>query len=464
MPLGITLTVDTRPDLRLLLVTAGTCVVAALLFGFGPAWRVTGTDVLSGLKESAGNVQFKRRRTRTIVSGRGILMIAQIALSLAMLAAGGLFIRSAVSAANATPSFDLDSTLLVELDASLAGNDETRVRSLYARVLERVRAVPEVADASIASLVPFSGITRDVWVQPAGAPPGENTAFGFYSVIGDDYFDALDAPMLRGRGFTAAEAESDTGPRVAIVSEPLARRLFPDADALGRQIQVAPNAGEEAVALEIVGIAPGLPASDFDPAPRQHLYVPFGQAYTAGMNMLVAVRETVADPARLLDTIRNEIREIDPALPVLSLMTMREYRDKNWSLWFTRIGGQLFTLLGLVALFMAMVGLYGMIAFLMSRRTREIGIRMALGATRGAVLRQVMRESMRLTAVGIALGLALALGAGQVLSSLLYGVSPADPWVLLGASSLLALAAIAAAWLPASRALRVQPSAALRHE
>lgn len=464
VPLGITLTVDTRPDLRLLLVTAGTCVVAALLFGFGPAWRVTGTDVLSGLKEGAGSVQFKRRRTRTIVSGRGILMIAQIALSLAMLAAGGLFVRSAVSAANATPSFDLDSTLLVELDASLAGNDETRVRSLYARVLERVRAVPEVADASIGSIVPFSGITRDVWVQPAGAAPRENAAFGFYSVIGDDYFDALGAPMLRGRGFTAAEAESATGPRVAIVSEPLARRLFPDADALGRQIQVAPNAGEEAVALEIVGIAPGLPAADFDPAPRQHLYVPFGQTYTAGMSMLVAVRETVADPARLLDTVRNEIREIDPALPVLSLMTMREYRDRNWTLWFTRIGGQLFTLLGLVALCMAMVGLYGMIAFLMSRRTREIGIRMALGATRGAVLRQVVRESLRLTAVGIVLGLALALGAGQVLRSLLYGVSPADPWVLLGAASLLALAAIAASWLPASRALRTQPSAALRYE
>ncbi len=464
MPLGITLTVDTRPDLRLLLVTAGTCVVAALLFGFGPAWRVTGTDVLSGLKESAGNVQFKRRRARTIVTGRGILMIAQIALSLAMLAAGGLFIRSAVTAANATPSFDLDATLLVQLDASLAGNDETRVRSLYARVIERVRALPEVADASIASLVPFSGFTRDVWVQPAGAPPGENTAFGFHSVTGNDYFETLGAPMLRGRGFTAAEAESDTGARVAIVSEPLARRLFPDAEALGRQIQVAPSAGEEPVALEIVGIAPGLPGSDFDPAPRQHLYVPFGQAYTAGMSMIVAVRETVADPARLLDTIRDEIREIDPALPVLSLMTMREYRDKNWSLWFTRIGGQLFTVLGLVALFMAMVGLYGMIAFLMARRTREIGIRMALGATRGAVLRQVMRESMRLTATGIALGLALALGTGQVLSSLLYGVSPADPWVLLGASAVLALAAIAAAWLPARRALRVQPSAALRHE
>jgi predicted permease len=465
VPLDITLTVDTRPDLRVLLVTVATCVAAALLFGLGPAWRVTGMDVLSGLKESAGDVQFKRRRARTVISGKGLLMIAQIALSLAMLTAGGLFVRSAIEAADATPSFDLDSTLLVELDASLAGNDEPRVRALYARVMERVRALPDVEAATLSSLVPFGGITRDIGgFQPAGLPPGETTAFGYHTVIGDDYFAALDAPMLQGRGFTATEATSTTGPRVAIVSEPLARDLFPDADALGRQIQTASESGQEPIVMEIVGVAPGMPGPDFDSAPRRHLYVPFGQSYTAGMSLLVAARANVADPARLLESIRGELREIDPALPVLSMMTMREYRDKNWSLWFTRIGGQLFTVLGLVGLFMAMVGLYGVTAFLMSRRTREIGIRMALGGTRGAVLRRFMRASVRLTAAGIAVGLLLALGAGQLLSSQLYGVNPRDPWVLLGASALLALAATAASWLPVRRALKVEPSAALREE
>src|SRR5688572_4954637 len=464
-PLGMTLTVDTRPDLRVLLVTVGACVAAALLFGLGPAWRVTGTDVLSGLKELAGDVQFKRRSARTPVSGKGLLLVAQIALSLAMLTAGGLFVRSAIEAADATPSFDLDATLHIELDASLAGNDEPRVRALSARVMERVRALPEVEAASLSSLVPFSGISQDVgWIQPAGAPPGENTAFGYHTVIGDDYFATLDAPMLRGRSFTVTEAKSSTGPRVAIVSESLASRLFPDGDALGRQIQTASESDQEPIVMEIVGIAPGLPGPDFDSAPRQHLYLPFGQAYTAGMSLLVAARANVADPSRLLETIRDEIRDIDPALPVLSMLTMREYRDKNWTLWFTRIGGQLFTVLGLFGLLMAMVGLYGVTAFLMSRRTREIGIRMALGATRGAVLRRFMQESIRLTAAGIALGLLLAIGAGQLLSSQLYGVSPRDPWVLLGASSLLLLAAIAASWLPVNRALRVEPSAALRHE
>jgi ABC-type antimicrobial peptide transport system permease subunit len=216
--------------------------------------------------------------------------------------------------------------------------------------------------------------------------------------------------------------------------------------------------------MEIVGVAPGLPGSDFDSAPRQHLYVPFGQAYEAGVSLLVAVREHVADPARVLEAIRNEIRAVDASLPVLSLMTMRDYRDKNWTLWFTRIGGQLFTLLGLVALFLALVGLYGIMAFLMSRRTREIGIRMALGATRRAVLRHVMRESLLMIAIGVAVGLCLALATGQLLSSMLYGVSAADPLILLGASALLASAAATASWLPVNRALRAQPSAALRHE
>lgn len=464
-PLGLSLGVDTRPDLRVLLVTAATCVAATLLFGLGPAWRVTGADVLTGLKEVAGAVPFGRRRTRTVLSGRGLLMIAQIALSLAMLTAGGLFLRSSFAAANATPSFSLDSTLLVELDASLVGNDEPRSRALYVQAIERLRALPGVEHAGTTSLVPFTGRTIDTWVRPAGLPPDRN-AFAYYAVVGDGYFDALHVPMLRGRDFTPTETGSNVGPRVAIVAEGLARRLFPDSDPLGRQIQLpSSDAGEEPVAIEIVGIVPGTPAAGFDPAPKSHVYLPFGQAaYMTGMNVLVAVDESVADPSLLLETIRNEIREIDRSLPVLSLMTMREFRDNNWLLWFTRLGGRLVTLLAAAALFMAMVGLYGIMAFLMSRRTREIGVRMALGATRSAVLRQMMRDSLLLTAIGLAVGWPLTLGAGQLLSSLLYGVSATDPWVFAAASALLACAAVFASWLPVRKALRVEPSAALRHE
>jgi putative ABC transport system permease protein len=465
LPNAPTVLIDMRPDLRVLLVTAATCIAATLLFGLGPAWRVTGLDVLSGLKESAGAAPRGRRGRRTLLSGRSLLIVGQIALSLVMLTAGGLFLRSALAAANATPNFSLDSTLLIELDPSLVGNDEIRSRALYAEVMARLRALPEVDAAGLASAVPFDGISRFEGIQPAGYPPGEGTAFGRIATIGDDFFDALRLPMLRGRDFTPAESTSGAGPPVAIVDEILARRLFPDSEALGRQIEIASTNPDAApVAMEIVGIAPGVPGAETDPAPRSLLYLPFGRSYTAKMHVVLAIDDRVPDPAGLLDTIRTALREIDGSLPVLRLTTMREFRDRNWQLWILRVGGQLFTFLGAVALVVAMVGLYGVTAFLMSRRTREIGVRMALGATRGAVLRQMLRENLALTAVGLAVGWLLSLGVGRILASMLYEVGAADPWVFLGATAFLALCAAVASWLPVRNALRIEPSAALRYE
>jgi ABC-type antimicrobial peptide transport system permease subunit len=217
--------------------------------------------------------------------------------------------------------------------------------------------------------------------------------------------------------------------------------------------------------MEVVGVAAGTPGADYDPDPTSpHVYVPFGQSYLPQMHVLVAVNEQVADPEELLPTIRGEIREVDPALPMLTLTTMRGVRDGNWSLRLLDIGGRVFTLLGVLALCIALVGLYGVKAFLMSRRTHEIGVRMALGATRGDVLREMLRESLVLTAAGLVVGWALALAAGEILSSLLYEVSARDPWVFLGASACLAVAATVASWLPVRDALRVEPSTALRHE
>lgn len=464
VPVDTTLVVDLRPDVRVLLATAATCVVATLLFGLAPAWRVTGTDVLSGLKEGAGAVSFGRRGGRTLPSGRSVVLVSQLALSLAMLTAGGLLVRSALVAASAMPDFSLDSTLLVELDPSLAGYDEPRSRAVYARVMERLRSLPEVERAGLTSLVPLSGLTHSVSVRPAVPAPDEGGAFSLYAVIDDGYFDALGVPILRGRSFTSAEVSAGSSPRVAIIDEPLAERLFPDADALGRQIQIASSSPDAPTVMEIVGIAPGTPGPDFDPAPRSHLYMPFGQAYRSNMHVLVAVGERAGERTRLLETLRDTIREIDPALPVLSLTTLRELRDKNWSLWTIRIGGRVFTLLGAMALLLAMVGLYGVTAFLTASRTREIGVRMALGASGGDVRRQMLRESVGLTVLGLAAGWVLALAVGRLLSSMLYEVSAMDPLVLVSMTALLAAAAALASYLPARRASRIEPTAALRYE
>jgi ABC-type antimicrobial peptide transport system permease subunit len=182
------------------------------------------------------------------------------------------------------------------------------------------------------------------------------------------------------------------------------------------------------------------------------------------MHVVVGVDAGTRDASSLLSTIRDEIREIDASLPVLSLWTMRDLRDRNWNLWLARMGGRLFTLLGALAVFLATVGLYGVKAFLMATRTHEIGVRMALGASRGDVVKQMMRESAAVISAGLAVGLLLALAAAQVLRGWLYEVSATDPWVLLGASACLALAATLATWLPVRRASRIEPTAALRNE
>ena len=461
-PIDLTLVVDMRPDARVLLVTTVACLAATLLFGLGPAWRVTGKGMLSGLKREASAFG---GRSRALPSGRSVMLIAQVALSLAMLTAGGLFVRSALVAADAAPPFDLDSKLLVELDPSLVGYDEARVRDVYRRVKERLRALPQIEHAGLASVVPLSGLTHSTSVQRAGSLPGERGSSTNYAVIDDGYFDALSLPMLRGRAFTVAEISSSTSAAVAIIDAPLAERLFPDEDPLGKKIQLPSRKPDvQPPVLEIVGIAPGTPGADFDPAPDPHVYVPFGQEYSPSMQLVVALREGYADPSLLLSVLRREIRAIDPSLPVLSMSTMRELRDNNWNLWMVQTGGTLFAILGVLALFLAMAGLYGVRAYLVLCRTREIGVRIALGATRGDVLRLMLRESMTLTVAGLVLGWILALVLGRLLSGLLFGVSPMDPSVLLSASVLLILAATLASYLPVRRATLVEPTAALRHE
>jgi len=298
-----------------------------------------------------------------------------------------------------------------------------------------------------------------------GADAPDNAVRSHHYVIGDDYFEALRLPVLQGRGFNAAEASFGAGAAVAIVDEPLASRLFPEAGALGRHLQLEGRTpGAEPIVMEVVGVVPGIRHRFNDQTPPPHLYVPFGQRYGANMHVHVRVAERVADPAALLETIRNEIRAVDPALPVLALKTMLDHRDESLFLWLVRAGGKLFSVMGILALFLALVGVYGVKAFVMARRTREIGVRMALGATGGDVLRQMVREGLTLTGAGLALGLLLAIGVGRLLSSMLYEVSAGAPLVFLGSTAVLAAAATLAAYVPARRATRIEPTVALRHE
>jgi putative ABC transport system permease protein len=270
-------------------------------------------------------------------------------------------------------------------------------------------------------------------------------------------------PLLRGRGFTPAET-SHGGAAVAIITEPLAERLFGSIDVVGRQIEV-PNATAGAVPLvfEIVGIAPGIQQAVFDRGPSSHLYLSLGRRFES--NLFVHVRAAPGvDPASMLGRVRDELRAIDPNLPLLRLETLREHRDGSVFIWLIRAGGQVFALMGLLALGLAAVGIYGVRAFVTAGRTREIGLRMALGATSGSVVRQLLRESLKLTVLGLALGLVLAVGIARLLQGLLFEVSAFDPLVFAVATAVLAAATLFATYLPARRASRIDPLAALRHD
>ena len=271
--------------------------------------------------------------------------------------------------------------------------------------------------------------------------------------------------MVRGREFTEAEEVSPNAPRVAIIDERLARKLFGADDPLGQMIRFSARPGEatkhEGQPIEIVGIAAPIRDELFDREAGPAIYEPWGRNYRGGMFFHVRAAQAGTE-ADLLATIRRELRAYDPRLPVLQTTTMRGFHERSIELWAVRSGGRLFLSFGLLALLLAVVGLYGVKSYIVSQRTREIGIRMALGARPRDVLTMVLADGAKLSAVGIAIGLPLAALLGFGLSRMLYDVKPLDPVVFAAAPVLLALAAIVATWLPARRATRVTPLTALR--
>jgi hypothetical protein len=352
--------------------------------------------------------------------------------------------------------------------------------------MERLRGIPGVQSASMASLVAFGDISDGRTVQKGGTPPGfgkdgrrAGVSAVYYSV-GTDYFQTLGLKVLRGRGFTPPEEQDSAGPAVAIIDEPLARALFPGQDPLGQQIQLparedtAPARGNGLVldgqsdtreVMEVVGIVPGLRHELFDKSPVAHLYVPFGRQFRSGIS--IHLRMGSGGPAAegaLLRAVRQEIRAVDERLPVLGLKTMAQHRSSSILYWVVRAGAGLFTVFGGVAVFMAVVGLYAVKAYVVARRTREIGIRMALGSTPGDVMWLVLKEGLGLTLAGIGVGFLIAIGIGMGVASMLYEVSAFDPVVFTVAPLLLAAASLAACYLPARRATKISPTVALRME
>jgi len=471
---------DPSPDARVALATLGFCALTTLVFALGPAWKLSRTDVIGQIKEQ--DVVPAAGAWRRRFGARNLLVAAQIALSLGLLTAAGLFTRGAIEAGRADPGYRFDGQLVASIDASLAGYDETRGRETYSRLLERLRALPGVRAASLSSTIAFGGFTEGTTVLKAGDGARDGRAAGASVVtytIATDYFRTLGVPILRGRDFTAADVARTDKPAAVVIDEPLARALFPGQEPVGQHIRfardeealpvqaagVVSNASQNPATMEVVGVVKGLRHSLFDRAPVSHIYLPFGGAYRTTPHFHVAIAGLGEQAeAAALQAVRREIKAVDERLPVLALQTLDRHRATSILYWIVRAGANIFAVFGAVAAFLAVVGLYAVKAYVVSRRTREIGIRMALGSTGRGVMWLVLREGVGLTAAGLAVGILIALAIGQLVGSMLYQVSPFDPQVLGLSALLLAGASLVACYLPARRATRVAPMRALRTE
>jgi predicted permease len=473
--------------------TFGFCVLGTLAFALGPALKLSRSAVVADLKEHASE-DVVRRRWKFLP--RHPLVVLQIAFSLALLTAAALFIRGANKAASVDTGLKPGASFILEVDASLAGYEPKRAQQLYGNLNERLAALPGVESASISGTVPFGMISLSKNVQRAGVRPGpdakpanaaEGLAFNAsWNCVGADYFSTVGLPLVRGRAFNDAEATQAGGAIVAIVDDVLAKKLWPDADALGQRIQFAGDNAPRAKGsgggsmgmsadlsgeikpdetIEVVGIVPTTRHALFEKDPSGAIYVPFAQGFQSDVSFFVRFRSLApGSEAATADLLRRTVREVDPSVPIISLKTFQRHLDSNLELWIVRSGAALFSIFGGLALGLAVVGLYGVKAYSVARRTREIGIRMALGAQPGMVLRMIMREGSIMLLSGVAIGLLLAVATAKILSGILYEVGALDPIAFTVAPLLLAAAAFIATWLPARRATHIDPIQALRTE
>jgi predicted permease len=370
-----------------------------------------------------------------------------------------LFTRSALRAADVDPGFRIANSMVIELDASLAGYNRTRGRETYRALLARLKALPGVESASLAATVPFGITSSGRGIRRVDADPADQRTLVYCqsNIVDENYFQTMGIVLLRGRSFLPAE----TAGRSAVVIDRLAAsRLRPDGDALGQRILLDGGDAGKPREAEVVGIVANVRERIVGKGEDPHVYLQFGQEYQSDMH----IHLKVASEAGMLESVRREIRQFDAALPVLALKTMRQHLEGSADLWITRTGATLFSVFGGVALLLAMIGLYGIRSYTVARRTREIGIRMALGASAGDTLRLVVREGAALTAIGAAAGLTLSFLVGKVLAGMLYEVSGSDPVVFLAAPAVLCAVSLAACYVPARRAARVDPMIALRWE
>ncbi|MCU1267451.1 MAG: hypothetical protein JWM21_3769 [Acidobacteria bacterium] len=441
-------------DGRALVFTLVVSLATGLVFGLAPAWHASNPDIVPVLKGYAGGDRTGKARRFTL---RNSLVVAQVTLSLVVLVCGGLFIKSFRNAQKMDPGFNPQGVLLVSLNPQLIGYDEARTKNFFTQIVERAGSLPGVQAASVGRLVPLSDSSNSngpILKEGEQLAPGSAGRNIMNNVVSPGHFKTLQIPLLAGRDFD--ERDRKGAQRVIIVNERMGQMLWPGESALGKHIFVGPNSPN---ALEVVGIAKTGKYRALAEDPRPYYYSPMAQRGADGMTLMV---RTAGDPHSLVGAIRTEVEALDRRIPLFAIKTMNEHM--SWPLWAPNMAATLSLAFALVALLLSAVGLYSVMAYVVSQRTREVGIRMALGAKRADVLKMITIQGMKLAVIGIVIGFVLSLGLSRVLSSVLIGVSAYDMTIFIAVPLLLALVAFVACLVPARRATRVNPLVALRYE
>jgi predicted permease len=436
-------------DWRVLSFVLGVTGLTGLVFGIAPALRATGMNVSGALKETSRSVA----GSRSLLSKS--LLVMQVAISLVLLIAAGLFLRTLQNLRNVDVGFNTRNLVLFRVNPSLNRYDDTRTAALYRDMQERLGAIAGVRSVALANVQLLSGSVNStsIFVQGRTYARDQHDSINRL-LISPGFFETMEMPMRVGRMFT--DRDDSKAPKVAIINETAARKYFANENPIGQHIG---SNVEQAGQIEIVGILRDAKYDSVRDEVPPTMYMPYLQRPLQGAVFHV---RTAGDPAGAIAVIRDAMRRIDPNLPLMNVATQIEVVEKK--LQPERVFAQAYAAFGALALLLASVGLFGLMSYSVARRTNEIGIRMALGAQRGDVLRLVMGESMTLVVAGVAIGLAAAIAAGRLVATLLYGLAATDaPTMIAGVFVLIAVSAIAG-YLPARRAARVDPLVALHYE
>ncbi len=442
--------VDLSLDSHVLLFTLGIALVTGALFGAAPAWKASSPDLADTLK-AGGRGNSVGWRSNPI---RSLLIVVETAMALVALVGAGLFVRSQINAQKINPGFESEKLLVMAFNAGALHYQEGQAQQLYRSVAERAASVPGVAGAALSANFPVGGgFSRTVF------PEGQDEASGYRGTltttnnVTPTFFDTLRIPIQAGRVFNDNDRKETR--KVAVINEAMARHFWPNESALGKRFHFFGDMEMR----EVVGIVSDCVVIQVGEDPQPVAYVPLAQEYVPFVTLQV---RTTGDPQASISTVRSVVQQLDSNLAITNVQTIREIMSD--ALWAPRMGAALLTLFGGLALILAAVGVYGVLSYSVNQQRHEIGIRRALGAQEGDVLRLVAGQGMRLAVVGLVVGLAVAAVFARLLVSLLFGVSAIDPWTFIGVTFVLLAVALLACYIPARRALTVDPLIALRYD